>query len=506
MSASTYPVHVDAELDSRLSRWLWLFKWLLVLPHYFVLVFLWLAFMVMSLVAFFAILFTGRYPRGIFEFNVGVLRWSWRVAYYAYGALGTDRYPPFTLHEVPDYPAHLEVEYPEHLSRGLVLVKWWLLAIPHYIIVGLLIGGVGAAARSESDRPENWGTGLIGILVLVAGIVLLFTGRYPQRLFDFILGLNRWVLRVAGYAGLMTDRYPPFALDQGGHEGGSGSTAVLTPQPPPTAPTEVAAPPATPPMAQSVNQPVNQPLTQPAAPAPPVAGPPAPRRSSWSAGRVLSLVIGSVLVVVAFGLAIPATALVAADRNARDDAGFLMSGTQAFSSTTYAITSENLELHADAPAAFMPEGLLGDAKLTAVSGTGGDVFVGIGPTSEVLAYLGGVRHDTVVDMDGDDPEYRTTEGSAPESPPGDLDFWVAESSGPGTQEITWPLENGDWTVVVMNADGSTGVSVDMTAGAEIPALPWVIGILYALAALALLVALVCIVVPLRGVSREAART
>ena len=216
---AAYPLQVEGEVDEPLSRWLWLVKWILLIPHFIVLVFLWIAFVVLTVVAFFAILFTGRYPRGIFDFTVGVLRWTWRVGYYSYGALGTDRYPPFTLADVPDYPARLNVEYPQALSRGLVLVKWWLLALPQYLIVGVFAGGAWAGFNAAGDHG-GWssGGGLIGLMVCIAGVVLLFTGRYPRSIFDFIMGMNRWVFRVAAYATLMTDAYPPFRLDMGGHE------------------------------------------------------------------------------------------------------------------------------------------------------------------------------------------------------------------------------------------------------------------------------------------------
>ena len=231
-----YPVRVDASMDAPLSRWLWLVKWILLIPHVIVLVFLWLAFWVVSVIAFFAILTTARYPRPLFDFNVGVLRWNWRVHYYGYGALGTDRYPPFTLADVPDYPARLDVPYPERLSRGLVLVKSWLLAIPHYIVLSVFVGGglwLGSQGTTDSDWNAGWSAGgLVGLLVLIAAIVLLFTGRYPRPLYDFVLGMDRWALRVGAYTALMTDRYPPFRLDTGGTDPGWGPAGPVPPSPP----------------------------------------------------------------------------------------------------------------------------------------------------------------------------------------------------------------------------------------------------------------------------------
>jgi hypothetical protein len=233
-----YPVRVDAVEDAP-SRALWLIKWLLLVPHLIVLFFLWVAFCVVTVIAFFAILFTARYPRSLFDFNVGVLRWSWRVHYYGYGANGTDRYPPFTLDEVPGYPAHLDVAYPERLSRGLIFVKW-LLAIPHFLVLTIFVGGslwLGTRGGTDNGWDNGWsaGGGLVALLVLIAAIVLLFTGRYPQPLYDFILGMDRWALRVAAYTSLMTDRYPPFRLDLGGTDpdsvpvGPSGPPPVGTP-------------------------------------------------------------------------------------------------------------------------------------------------------------------------------------------------------------------------------------------------------------------------------------
>lgn len=488
MSTSTYPVRLDAELDPRLLRWLWLVKWLLALPHVIVLAFLWVGFLVMWLIALVGILITGRYPRAVFDFNVGVLRWTWRVSYYAVDTAGTDRYPPFTLRDVEDYPARLQIDYPEApLSRGLALVKWWVLVIPHYLVLGAAFA-TGGATLSDDDAGAGAGLSLVQVLTLIALVALLFTARYPRSIFDFLIGLNRWAFRVAAYASLMTDQYPPFRLDMGGQDPGTVPGAAAVP--------EAAAPPggAVPPGA-APGYAVGAPAGTPSPP----AGP--PTATGWTAGRVASVAIGGVFLLMALGFGSAAAALGFANSTMRDDDGFLMSPDRTFSTETYAVVSDNIEMHVDTPSGRIPEGIVGDTRITADATGETPVFLGIGPTDEVRAYLAGVARVTVVGMDEDGPDYRFSDGTAPETPPGELDFWVEQAESPGTQTISWPLESGDWTVVLMNADGSAGVSADLAAGATVPALDWVIGGLLTVMVFLLIASLLLIGLPLWAVAR-----
>jgi hypothetical protein len=449
---SPYPVRVDAAPDPQVSRALWLVKWLLLIPHYIVLAFLWVGFVVVSVIAFFAILFTARYPRALFEFNVGVLRWSWRVHYYGYGANGTDRYPPFALADDPDYPAHYEVPYPERLSRGLVLVKWWLLAIPHYIVLAVFIGGgLWLGTRNGDGRWDTgWGAGgLVGLLVLIAALVLLFAGRYPRPLYDFVLGMDRWALRVAAYAALMTDEYPPFRLDMGGPDPGS---MPATPTPP--APDGV--------------------------PAGTLPGPVPPRpEHTWTAGRVVALVLGSVLLFAAAGSLVGGGTLLWADRTQRDAAGYLSTPVARVSTGGYAVTTSSFRLEG-AGLDWAVDNLLGRARVEVTpAGGSAPLFVGIARASDAARYLGSVEYARLdnLDLSRQGGASTTIEhaGGPPAVPPDQAGVWLESASGPGTQTLTWRPTAGNWTVVVMRADGAADVTADVRAGATLPGLRWVAG-------------------------------
>jgi hypothetical protein len=419
-----------------------LVKWFLAIPHFVVLAFLWVGFMFVSIAAFFSILFTGRYPKALFNFNVGVMRWSWRVSYYAYNVLGTDRYPPFTLAEVPDYPAHLEVVYPEHLSRGLVLVKWWLLAIPHYLIVGLLAGGTWFAWQNENVRMA--GPGLIGLLVLIAAVTLMFTGKYPRALFDLILGFNRWTLRVAAYSGLMTDVYPPFRLDQGGSEPDSKLTV-----PPPT------------------------------------AGAGGMEMAERRGGSVGSAIAGGLLTLIALGFLAVGGVGLWADRVERDSAGFLSIEAQNLSTGTHAIVAEDIDVRADGPNWAYPSKILGEARVRVGSTTGDQTFIGVARAADVRRYLDGASYATV-DDDFAGSHLSDHAGARSLGAPSEQTFWVASTAGSDRQTLTWDLGNGSWSVVAMNVDGHEGMDVRADIGAKIPALPWVAGGVLAFGALLLL--------------------
>jgi hypothetical protein len=186
-----YPAGLEVSYPAELNRWLPLVKWFLVIPHFFVLLFVAIGAFFVGIYAFFAVLFTGRWPRGAFDYLVGTFRWAYRVA--AYYHLMVDPYPPFSMADDPDYPVRLNIEYPEQIDRWRPLVQW-LLAIPYLIVAGVLY----------------W---LTGILTIIAFFTVLFTKQIPRGVFDLMVPGLRWNVRGSAYAYFMTDRYPPFVWE-----------------------------------------------------------------------------------------------------------------------------------------------------------------------------------------------------------------------------------------------------------------------------------------------------
>jgi hypothetical protein len=185
-----YPAAFELSYPGEMNRWLPLIKWLLIIPHFFVLFFVGIGAFFVGIYAFFAVLITGRWPRGAFDYLVGTFRWAFRVVAYAH--LMTDAYPPFTLADDPDYPLRLDIAYPEQVDRWRPLVQW-LLAIPYLIVASILY----------------W---LTGILTFVAFFTILFTKRIPREMFELMLPGLRWNLRGNAYAYFLTDRYPPLVF------------------------------------------------------------------------------------------------------------------------------------------------------------------------------------------------------------------------------------------------------------------------------------------------------
>lgn len=190
-AASGYPVLVEADRQEEYVRFLPLVKWLLLIPHYVVLFFLGIGAAVVAFLAFFATLFTGRYPQGMWDYMVNVQRWALRVSGYL--LLITDQYPPFSLNEEAGDSVRLKAVYPEHVSRWRPLFAW-LLIIP-YLIVASLIGVLGQ------------------ICSIFACFTIIFTKKIPEDLFGVIRIAFNWQFRANFYAYWMSTEYPPFSWD-----------------------------------------------------------------------------------------------------------------------------------------------------------------------------------------------------------------------------------------------------------------------------------------------------
>jgi hypothetical protein len=189
-----FPLQLDLESPLKIARWRPLVHWLLAIPQFIVLYVLAIVQRVVFIISWFAILFTGKMPDGLFAFNVMVLRYQWRVV--SYYLFMREQYPEFAFPMEPTDPgtdpAHLSAQPADRLSRGLIFIKW-LLAFPHYIV--LLVLGIVAY-----------------ILVIVGFFAVLITGAWPVGMRNFIVGVMRWSARVNAYVLLMTDTYPPFTL------------------------------------------------------------------------------------------------------------------------------------------------------------------------------------------------------------------------------------------------------------------------------------------------------
>jgi hypothetical protein len=223
------------------------------------------------------------------------------------------------------------------------------------------------------------------------------------------------------------------------------------------------------------------------------------------AGRAVLVAVGALLLFVGINTLMGAALTLLFDSRHGDD-GFFTARQGRFSTGTYAITSANLDMSAMGPDQLYSQDLLGRLRITVDSTSTAPIFVGIARTADVEAYLGGVAHEEIdkTDLGLFGVEYTAKSGGAPAAPPTAQTFWVASAAGQGRQTITWSVASGDWTIVVMNADGSTGVSADGTGGITLPILHTVITVSFVAGALFALPGLVMVIAGMRKRPRPAA--
>ena len=225
----------------------------------------------------------------------------------------------------------------------------------------------------------------------------------------------------------------------------------------------------------------------PATPPPTPAPPPPGGGGGWSAGRVVAVVLGVVVALIGMGVLAAGGTALWADQAVRDDDGYISSSTR-LQTPSYALASESVLVDSGEDW-NLSERLIGDVRFRATSATSAPVFVGIAATSDARAYLADVGHSTVADLRDGAASYRPYAGGPPNQPPGDADIWVAGATGSGIATVEWPMTDGDWTVVVMNADGSRAVDVQAEVGATMPFLDWVPEVLLVTGAIVLVVGL-----------------
>ena len=195
------------------------------------------------------------------------------------------------------------------------------------------------------------------------------------------------------------------------------------------------------------------------------------RSSKWTGGRIATLVIGALLLLVALVLLGAGGTGLWADLGQRD-AGYVTTGTHEFSSSGSALATEETHLGSPGVGWLYSPGVLGKVRIRVTPvGAGSQLFVGIGRSSDVDRYLAGVGHTVITDFFGNNMD--AVAGGIPRSAPGTQHFWVASSTGAGTQTVKWEPHDGSWTVVVMNANARPGIGVRADLGARMPAVLWI---------------------------------